>query len=300
MIDWSFYQGTSNGVEVRHIRDIASLSYGEESEPATYLPLTTCTKLLSCLTFSLWLPYSSPEAPRQGQNYCTTNESLSVWLDDKKHSIEDHIFECTLRFINDRVIWGPASCHDNTISLGEAISMADSRFKMSFTKKGKTVEGHTRSISKVWAILNGGKYEYVAKVPLRTHSCASQESASTPRISGNVRCRRKLTAGLQMALSRDYIDGDGPFREVRRPIDSGAALHLEAAPARSEGRRRRRTPVLRRMPPTPNKVGGPAGAASNKIKIRGCKLGQPRARLVSGGSHKDTKKRRRTRTDDTR
>ncbi|KAL8346720.1 hypothetical protein RB598_000557 [Gaeumannomyces tritici] len=75
------------------------------------------------------------------------NESLGVWLDDKKHSIEDHIFECILRFINDRVIWGPASCHDNTIPLGEAISMADSRFKMSFTKKGKTVEGHTRYIS---------------------------------------------------------------------------------------------------------------------------------------------------------
>ncbi|KLU92137.1 hypothetical protein MAPG_11084 [Magnaporthiopsis poae ATCC 64411] len=73
-------------------------------------------------------------------------EQLNVWLDDKDHSVEGHIFNCTLTFRN-KVIWGPASCHDNTVALRNAIHEADRRFDMSFTKKDKTVEGHIRYIS---------------------------------------------------------------------------------------------------------------------------------------------------------
>ncbi|KAF3762122.1 hypothetical protein M406DRAFT_53353 [Cryphonectria parasitica EP155] len=74
------------------------------------------------------------------------NQQLNVWLENKQHSIEGHIFQCTLKF-DDRVIYGPISCHDNTVALGDAIHNADSRFKMSFDKKDHTVEGHTRYIS---------------------------------------------------------------------------------------------------------------------------------------------------------
>ncbi|PYI25432.1 hypothetical protein BP00DRAFT_499496 [Aspergillus indologenus CBS 114.80] len=73
-------------------------------------------------------------------------EQLDVWLDDKEHSVEGHIFNCTLTFRN-KVIWGPISCHDNTVALRNAIHQADRRFDMSFTNKGHTVEGHTRYIS---------------------------------------------------------------------------------------------------------------------------------------------------------
>lgn len=71
---------------------------------------------------------------------------LNVWLDKKEHSVEGHIFECTLTF-RDKVIWGPISCHDNTIYLRKAIHEADQRFDMSFTKKESTVEGHICCIS---------------------------------------------------------------------------------------------------------------------------------------------------------
>ncbi|KAL8364673.1 hypothetical protein RB595_003787 [Gaeumannomyces hyphopodioides] len=73
-------------------------------------------------------------------------EQLNVWLDKKRHSVEGHILKCTLTF-RGKVIWGPISCHDNTIALRNAIHDADRRFDMSFTKKGKTVEDHTRCIS---------------------------------------------------------------------------------------------------------------------------------------------------------
>ncbi|KAI1086557.1 hypothetical protein F5B19DRAFT_131114 [Rostrohypoxylon terebratum] len=73
-------------------------------------------------------------------------EQLNVWLENKNHSVEGHIFNCTLTFRN-KVIWGPISCHDNTVALRNAIHKADSRFDMSFTKKDHTVEGHTCSIS---------------------------------------------------------------------------------------------------------------------------------------------------------
>lgn len=73
-------------------------------------------------------------------------DELTVWLSGKEHSVEGHIFEATLKF-NDKAIWGPVSCHDNTIALREAIHKADKRFDISFTKKDKTNEGHTRYIS---------------------------------------------------------------------------------------------------------------------------------------------------------
>ncbi|KAM0246381.1 hypothetical protein ACHAQJ_010252 [Trichoderma viride] len=73
-------------------------------------------------------------------------EQLEVWLDPKDHSVEGHIFTCTLTFRN-KVIWGPTSCHDNTVALRNAIHKADRRFDMSFEKKDKTVEGHINYIS---------------------------------------------------------------------------------------------------------------------------------------------------------
>lgn len=74
-------------------------------------------------------------------------DQLTVWLTDKKHSIEDHLFEFTLSF-RERVIFGPTSCDSRTIELGNAIHKADYRFTMNIgTKSKKTVEGHTRYIS---------------------------------------------------------------------------------------------------------------------------------------------------------
>lgn len=73
-------------------------------------------------------------------------EGLDVWLDNKDHSVEGHIFNCTLKFRN-KVIWGPIHCHDNTVALREAIHAADRRFDMSFEKRDKTIEGHIKYIS---------------------------------------------------------------------------------------------------------------------------------------------------------
>ncbi|KAJ8066481.1 hypothetical protein OCU04_005541 [Sclerotinia nivalis] len=69
----------------------------------------------------------------------------SIWLEDKAHSVEGHIYTGTLWF-NKKIIW-ERSCHDNTIKLGDAIHQLDPRFSMSFAKKEKSVEGHTKYIS---------------------------------------------------------------------------------------------------------------------------------------------------------
>ncbi|PQE06580.1 hypothetical protein CJF31_00009703 [Rutstroemia sp. NJR-2017a BVV2] len=66
-------------------------------------------------------------------------------LDDKQHSVEGHIFVGTLTF-DGRKIW-ERSCHDNTVALGQALEKIDPRFRMSFEKKDKTNEGHTKTIT---------------------------------------------------------------------------------------------------------------------------------------------------------
>ncbi|KAJ2966566.1 hypothetical protein NQ176_g10089 [Zarea fungicola] len=74
------------------------------------------------------------------------SEQLRVWLEPKRHSVEGHTATCILTF-RGRTIWGPASCHQNTIELRNAIHKADDRFNILFEPKSHTVEGHTRSIS---------------------------------------------------------------------------------------------------------------------------------------------------------
>lgn len=69
-----------------------------------------------------------------------------VWDEPKDHSTEGHIFTCVLTFRN-KTIWGPATCHDNTVALRNALHYADRRFDIIFTKKDRTLEGHTRYIS---------------------------------------------------------------------------------------------------------------------------------------------------------
>ncbi|KAH6855791.1 hypothetical protein B0I37DRAFT_365800 [Chaetomium sp. MPI-CAGE-AT-0009] len=125
----------------RYIKGIASPSYRAKvgtisiafcpptRKLPTYLPLCSCHR-----------------STHTGINNTTNTMSFKIWIEGKEKTIEGHIFICTLKF-KDKVIWGPATCHDNTLTLRDAIHKADSRFDMSFQKKDKTVEGHTRSIS---------------------------------------------------------------------------------------------------------------------------------------------------------
>ncbi|KAK2778713.1 hypothetical protein CKAH01_11639 [Colletotrichum kahawae] len=72
--------------------------------------------------------------------------SYKIWLDDKPHSKEGHIFEATLPF-NGQEIWGPRGAHENTSRLGDALRKADPRFDIVLKKKSHSVEGHVRCIS---------------------------------------------------------------------------------------------------------------------------------------------------------
>ncbi|KAI5810961.1 hypothetical protein DFH27DRAFT_530557 [Peziza echinospora] len=71
--------------------------------------------------------------------------SSKVYLDEKDKSVEGHIFIGKLTF-DGKTIW-ERSCHDNTVALAEALREIDPRFHMAFTKKDKTVEGHTKYIT---------------------------------------------------------------------------------------------------------------------------------------------------------
>ncbi|OAA36393.1 hypothetical protein BBO_08270 [Beauveria brongniartii RCEF 3172] len=73
-------------------------------------------------------------------------DKLNVWLDSKDNTQEGHIFTCALLFKGKKV-WGPVSCHDNTIALKDALNNADNRFDLELKKKDRTLEGHTRYIS---------------------------------------------------------------------------------------------------------------------------------------------------------
>jgi hypothetical protein len=74
------------------------------------------------------------------------NERLIIDVDPKEHSVEGHIKKCTLKF-NGNIIWGPASCHDNSTKLAEALHSADSRFELVIEDKSHSTEGHIAKIS---------------------------------------------------------------------------------------------------------------------------------------------------------
>ncbi|KAF4468125.1 nuclear RNA binding [Fusarium albosuccineum] len=74
------------------------------------------------------------------------NDNFNVWTENKAHSVEGHTYQCTLTF-QDRDVWGPYHCHENTHQLGNALHRADPRFNLRMEAREKTVEGHTRSIS---------------------------------------------------------------------------------------------------------------------------------------------------------
>lgn len=73
------------------------------------------------------------------------NES-KVWLDVASKTNEGHTNTCTLLF-NDQVIWGPTSCHDNTVDLQTALRKADPRLELRLARKDHSIEGHTRRIN---------------------------------------------------------------------------------------------------------------------------------------------------------
>ncbi|GAP82536.1 putative nuclear RNA binding protein [Rosellinia necatrix] len=69
-----------------------------------------------------------------------------AWLDPKEHSVEGHTKQCILTF-NNSIIWGPTSCHENTVQLRDALVKADPRFNIILMDKPPTTEGHTAYIS---------------------------------------------------------------------------------------------------------------------------------------------------------
>ncbi|EFY89357.1 hypothetical protein MAC_04543 [Metarhizium acridum CQMa 102] len=73
-------------------------------------------------------------------------DHFRIWTDRKNNSVEGHTRTGILTFEN-KVIWGPVNCHDNTERLRVALHEADHRFDMILTPKQNTVEGHTRFIS---------------------------------------------------------------------------------------------------------------------------------------------------------
>lgn len=71
---------------------------------------------------------------------------MEIWTTHKEHSVEGHTFTGTLNF-EGKPIWGPHSCHENTIHLGKALQEADPRFDMVFEPKDHSGMGHQRYIS---------------------------------------------------------------------------------------------------------------------------------------------------------
>jgi hypothetical protein len=69
-----------------------------------------------------------------------------VWLNITSKTVEGHTNTCEL-FFNDKSIWGPRSCHDNTVKLQTALHKADKRLELRLDTKSKTVEDHTRNIN---------------------------------------------------------------------------------------------------------------------------------------------------------
>ncbi|KAE8331353.1 hypothetical protein BDV39DRAFT_201004 [Aspergillus sergii] len=68
-----------------------------------------------------------------------------VWIEDGDHRVEGHTLMGTLRFQGE-IIW-EHGCHSNTVQLGHALQNLDPRFTMTFERKGRSFEGHTKLIS---------------------------------------------------------------------------------------------------------------------------------------------------------
>ncbi|KAF3916656.1 hypothetical protein ABW20_dc0104834 [Dactylellina cionopaga] len=91
------------------------------------------------------------------------SNSLQVWVEPKGHSVEGHTAQCTLTF-NGRVIFGPRHCHNNTIRLRDALAAADPRFQLTVSSRGKSIEGHTYSIS-----VKAGGHLYLDRLSTHGH-----------------------------------------------------------------------------------------------------------------------------------
>ena len=71
---------------------------------------------------------------------------MDVSIENIEESVEGHTAQAWLHF-NGEKIWGPKSCHDNTIRLARALEKADSRFSIPIEPKEHHISKHTRSIS---------------------------------------------------------------------------------------------------------------------------------------------------------
>ncbi|KAI8681067.1 HET domain-containing protein [Fusarium keratoplasticum] len=82
--------------------------------------------------FDVTLQTAYGEGAERAFTWSTTvmSDDFRIWTEPKSHSLEGHIFNGTLLF-NGNAIWGPRSCHDNTVDLINALSDADPRFTMS-------------------------------------------------------------------------------------------------------------------------------------------------------------------------
>ncbi|TLD11933.1 hypothetical protein PspLS_11338 [Pyricularia sp. CBS 133598] len=72
--------------------------------------------------------------------------SNAVWLTDRSKTVEGHNLTCALYF-DQKLIWGPMSCHNNTTTIQSALREADPRIELRLGTKDKTVEGHTKSFN---------------------------------------------------------------------------------------------------------------------------------------------------------
>ncbi|TLS21608.1 uncharacterized protein PpBr36_09583 [Pyricularia pennisetigena] len=84
----------------------------------------------------------------------------SVWLSEKDKTVEGHTNTAALYF-NDKLMWGPKSCHDNTVDIQTALRKVDPRLELRLARKDKTVEGHTRAFN----------IKHNGKDVLTNHSC---------------------------------------------------------------------------------------------------------------------------------
>ncbi|KAE8312377.1 hypothetical protein BDV41DRAFT_539379 [Aspergillus transmontanensis] len=73
------------------------------------------------------------------------DDNFRIWIEEKRHSVEGHLYHAELKF-HDRIVWS-GTCHENTHRLKEALEKSDSRWELEITRKDKTIEGHTRQIS---------------------------------------------------------------------------------------------------------------------------------------------------------
>ncbi|CAI6091766.1 unnamed protein product [Clonostachys chloroleuca] len=87
----------------------------------------------------------------------STTHGMGIDIQSTKKTVEGHTMTGTVYFENKK-IWGPKSCHDNSVDIQRAFKRADPRFEMALERKPHSVEGHTRALtikSNGNTILNG-------------------------------------------------------------------------------------------------------------------------------------------------